>query len=211
MPILSNDCPRCGLTNAGFIFRGEYRSRLKQNENYGMFSCPSCDGPLLATVLSGAQYPIKNIALNVRDAAHYTVTKIEPLAVAREAPEHTPAAIAEFYVEARDSLHRGKWTSAAGMLRKCMEVALKEFAPDVDAWKLEKRIDKLAADNRITPALQEWAHELRLDGNEALHGTEPASEGLATRMERLTHFLLVYLYTLPAQVAQARADRENGN
>ncbi|MCO7642546.1 DUF4145 domain-containing protein [Pseudomonas sp. S 311-6] len=96
------------------------------------------------------------------------------------------------------------------MLRRCMEVALKQFAPDVDAWKLEKRIDKLAAENRITPALQEWAHELRLDGNEALHGTGEASEELARRMERLTHFLLIYLYTLPEQVRLAREQREQG-
>lgn len=93
------------------------------------------------------------------------------------------------------------------MLRRCMEIALKTFAPDIDAWKLEKRIDRLANENKITPALQEWAHELRLDGNEALHGTAPADEELATRMEGLTTFLLIYLYTLPAQVAQARDSR----
>jgi len=74
------------------------------------------------------------------------------------------------------------------------------------SWK--KRIDKLAAENLITPALKDWAHELRLDGNEALHGDQPADEELATRMERLTYFLLTYLYTLPAQVAAARELRE---
>src|SRR5690606_37508070 len=127
------------------------------------------------------------------------------------APPFTPEVVAEYYVEACDSLHRKKWTAAASMLRKCMEVARKDLSPDLEAWKLAKRTDKLDADNRPTPTAKDWAHELRLDGNEALHGIEPASEELATRMERLTQFLLLYLYTLPKQVELARAERENGN
>ena len=88
-----------------------------------------------------------------------------------------------------------------------MELALKAFAPDVEAWKLEKRIDKLAADHRITKDMQDWAHELRLDGNEALHGDEDATEEMTDQMHHLTHFLLVYLYNLPQQIAAARERR----
>ena len=176
-----------------------------------MFKCPKCSGPIVARIGNPGGIDLVGRFGDIRDSRELPIEWIEPPAKSPSAPQHTPATVAEFYIEACDSLHRGKWTSAAGMLRKCMEVALKEFAPDVEAWKLEKRIDKLAAENRITPALKDWAHELRLDGNEALHGTAPATEDLAKRMERLTHFLLVYLYALPAQVAQARTDRENGN
>lgn len=178
---------------------------------HAMYVCPKCSGPIMVRVRNLLGIDIKSHWGDLRDMDGVDICWIEPPAAVPVAPEQTPPAVAEFYTEACDSLKRGKWTSAAGMLRKCMEVALKEFAPDVEAWKLEKRIDKLAAENRITPALKDWAHELRLDGNDALHGTAPATEDLATRMERLTHFLLVYLYTLPAQVAQARSERENGN
>lgn len=87
-----------------------------------------------------------------------------------------------------------------------MELALKGFAPDVEAWKLEKRIDKLAAEHRITPALQEWAHQLRLDGNEAIHGDGEADESLCNQMHELTRFLLIYLYSLPNQIEQAKSE-----
>lgn len=90
-----------------------------------------------------------------------------------------------------------------------MELALKEFAPDVDAWKIEKRIDKLAAEHRITPAIQQWAHDLRLDGNEAVHGDEDATQEITDQMHHLTYFLLTYLYTLPKQIEESRA-RRNG-
>src|SRR5690606_18746524 len=129
-----------------------------------------------------ADIDIKSHWGDIRDLDDIDICWVEPPAPVPVAPEHTPAAVAEFYTEACDSLHRGKWTSAASMLRKCMEVALKEFAPDVEAWKLEQRIKKLATEHRITPALKDWAEELRLDGNDALHSTEPATEDLAKRM-----------------------------
>jgi len=176
-----------------------------------MYVCPRCSGPVLLRIFNPNRHDFSSRMGDLRELSGIYVDWIEPPPKTPAAPPYTPEAVAEYYVEACDSLHRQKWTSAASMLRKCMEVALREFAPDVEAWKLEKRIDKLAAEHRITPALKDWAHELRLDGNEALHDTVPATEELATRMERLTHFLLLYLYTLPKQVELAREERENGN
>ncbi|OQS33008.1 hypothetical protein B0T39_21745 [Chromobacterium haemolyticum] len=96
------------------------------------------------------------------------------------------------------------YSPACAGYRRTMEMALKALAPDIEAWKLEKRIDKLAAEHRITPALQEWAHQLRLEGNEAIHGVDEADEDLCNQMHELTRFLLIYLYSLPKQIEQAK-------
>lgn len=176
-----------------------------------MYICPQCSDPVLVRVHNPQRITLSGPTGDIRRLPGVTIKWIEPAPKTPVAPPFTPEAVAEYYIEACDSLHRHKWTSAASMLRKCMEVALKDLSPDIDAWKIEKRIDKLAAEHRITPALKDWAHELRLDGNEALHGIEPATEELATRMERLTHFLLLYLYTLPKQVELAREERQSGN
>ncbi|WP_322010888.1 DUF4145 domain-containing protein [Paraburkholderia sp. J12] len=80
------------------------------------------------------------------------------------------------------------------------EIALKVFSPDVEAWKLEKRIDKLAAENRITKDLQTWAHRVRLDGNDALHEEEEFTKEAATELSEFTRLLLIYLYTLPEKI-----------
>ena len=194
----------------GFTSVAERQGARDRSIFYLMFVCPKCSGPIIACLYNPSGYQLHQHSGDVLDVPSVHLEWIEPKPEIPQAPAFTPDAVAAYYVEACDSLKRGKWTSAASMFRKCMEVALREFAPDVEAWKLEKRIDKLATENRITPALKEWAHELRLDGNEALHDIEPATEELAIRMERLTHFLLIYLYTLPQQVAQARAQRENG-
>lgn len=89
-------------------------------------------------------------------------------------------------------------------------MTLKELAPDLEARTLMQRIDKLAAEHRITPAIKDWAHDLRLDGNEAVHGDEEATQEVTDQMHNLTYFLLTYLYTLPKQIEDARARRAGG-
>lgn len=124
-----------------------------------------------------------------------------------DAPQHLPDKVVRAYIDAVKARRAQLWNPACGAYRRCMEIALKEFAPDVEAWKIEKRIDKLAAQNKITPDIQAWAHELRLDGNEAVHGTDDATQEMADQMHHLTYFLLTYLYTLPKQIEDARARR----
>lgn len=212
MAIITHDCPRCGGNSLGFKYVG-FAGRLEEYEQALFFRCPRCFDPITVFVHNPESMDYREEQGDIRDRRFFpylSIQKIEPASPVPLAPNYTPEQVADYYVEALDGLHRRKWTSAASLLRKCLEVALKKYSPEIEAWKLEKRIDKLAAENKITPALRDWAHELRLDGNEALHGDEPADEELATRMERLTYFLLTYLYTLPAQVEAARAARENG-
>lgn len=123
------------------------------------------------------------------------------------APQHLPDKVAKAYIEAVKVRRAQVWNAACTSYRRCMEIALKELAPEVEAWKIEKRIDKLAAQNKITPDIQAWAHELRLDGNEAVHGSDEATQEMADQMHHLTYFLLTYLYTLPKQIEDARVRR----
>ena len=135
------------------------------------------------------------------------VKDVFPKIKAVDVPESTPDAAANVFKQAVESLNAGHLDAACGMFRRTMELALKAFSPEIAAWQLEKRIDKMAAENKITVDIKDWAHELRLDGNKALHGDEPASFELADQMHNLCKFLLIYLYTLPAQVAAAKARR----
>src|SRR5690606_25699971 len=110
-----------------------------------------------------------------------------------------------------DAIKRQHWEAAGAMDRRALEIATKEMAPDHAALTLYKRIEKLAEIGKLTESLKDWAHDLRLVGNGAVHEIEGLEEAEAIQAHELTRFILIYLYTLPAQVAQARADRENGN
>ncbi|OXI34532.1 hypothetical protein CFB89_07175 [Burkholderia sp. AU16741] len=117
-----------------------------------------------------------------------------------ESPEHIPERAARAFDEGSDCLARGSATAAAAMFRRCLEIALKEHSPDIEAWKLEKRIDKLFTEGRITVDLKEWAHRIRLEGNDALHEAEEFTPETAGEMMEFTRMVLMYLYTLPERI-----------
>ncbi|WP_249333895.1 DUF4145 domain-containing protein [Comamonas sp. PE63] len=211
MAVLVMQCPHCGAEN--MTFAAISGSNSNRNLTSSIFAqCSACfEGVVAKFALSQAGYRAEQLLGyqgNVLEHPAVVLEKVWPTLPPIDAPQSTPEKVARSFVEAAKSRRSGLWNAACGSYRRCMELALKEFAPDVEAWKLEKRIDKLAAEHRITPALQTWAHELRLDGNEALHGDDDATEDMAEQMHHLTYFLLTYLYTLPNQIEEVRVRRE---
>jgi hypothetical protein len=211
MAVLVMQCPHCGAENMTFnVVSGVDNTRKGTSSVFAQ-----CSGCFEAVV---TQFAYRQAGYGVRDLLEYrgelvshhasfignTYPTLPPIV----APDSTPDKVARSFIEATKSRRAQLWNAACGSYRRCMELALKEFAPEVEAWKLEKRIDRLAAEHRITPALQAWAHELRLDGNEALHGDDDATEEMTEQMHHLTYFLLTYLYTLPNQIEEVRVRRE---
>ena len=89
------------------------------------------------------------------------------------------------------------------MFRKALDVALKDKFPEIEGT-LNQRIKEAKKQQRLTPELAEWSHQIRLDGNEATHGEEPFSQEDAQRLAAFTRLLLLYLYTLPGMLKQAQ-------
>ncbi|WP_244125581.1 DUF4145 domain-containing protein [Burkholderia gladioli] len=137
---------------------------------------------------------------NLATMANISASEMFPKPEKIDAPEYIPGNAARAFEEGADSLASGRPTAAAAMFRRCLEIALKQHSPDIDAWKLEKRIDKLFNEGRITKDLQEWAHRIRLEGNDALHEEEEFTKETASEMMEFTRMVLVYLYTLPERI-----------
>ena len=98
----------------------------------------------------------------------------------------------------------GNWTAAGMMFRKALETALKAKFPDITG-KLVVRIDTAAKAGDLTQDMAEWAHQIRLLGNDATHEEEPFSEEDARSMHAFTDLMLQYLFTLPGMMAAARS------
>ena len=123
-----------------------------------------------------------------------------------EAPEHVPAVIAQDYKEAMDSLQRQNWTSAGMMFRKVLfltTVTLANGDTDVKKMRAIERIKALAKDQKISPAMKDWADIIRLEGNAANY-EDKFDEASATQMKEFTELFLIYAFTLPARVKEAR-------
>ena len=72
---------------------------------------------------------------------------------------------------------------------------------------LLNRIDVLEAKHAITPAMKDWAHLIRLDGNEATHG-DNFDENSGTQIQSFTELFLIYAFTLPTRVAEATPESD---
>lgn len=212
MALLVTTCPHCRAHNMTFSVVAEYFRSTTKTDRIVFGRCSGCSGPIAVQMKhrSLGHWDTKNIHEDLFRHADLATVAVWPEAHKNSAPNAVPEKVGRNFLEAADARSRGSWNAACGMYRRTMEIALKEFAPDVEAWKLEKRIDKLATEHRITPDIQKWAHELRLDGNEALHGDGDADQEMTDQMHHLTHFLLVYLYTLPADIEAVRERRANG-
>jgi hypothetical protein len=208
--VLALDCPHCGVKSSSFEIRG-YVNDPADGAWYSIFAtCNACHQPIAARMrtMNGS----KNLApsnyqgnLNGRGSP-WVLVEIYPNALTLDTPSGIPAGVERAYIQAAASRRAGHLDAAAAMYRKAMELALKDLSPEIEAWKIEKRIDKMAKEGLITKELQGWAHELRLDGNDVLHEVEASLE-LTDQMHNLCKFLLTYLFSLPEQVKAARARR----
>ena len=54
------------------------------------------------------------------------------------------------------------------MFRKALDVGLKHIHPE-GRGNLKNRIDTIPGEKGVTPAMKEWAHEIRDSGNDAAH------------------------------------------
>lgn len=137
---------------------------------------------------------------NIQGWQGLTLDKFFPEKTERVAPDSVPPASSRAFAEGAACLADGRYTAAIAMFRRAVDVGLKEFPSEIDAWKLEKRIDKLADAGLITKDLRAWAHKIRLEGNEAVHELDEPTREQAEELALFTELLLTYLFTLPERV-----------
>lgn len=209
MAVFTHDCPHCRAGKAAFHihYSVQFPKTQRQWSCFGI--CPACNSGLLMEVADVTPSASGGSPSDFRgDVAvsegTFRVAAVWPQRPSIEVPAHAPDRVAKAFKEGCEVLALSP-SSACAQFRKALEWGLKDLAPEVEAWKLEKRIDKLAAEGKLTQSLKDWAHQLRIDGNESVHGEEDPSSEHAKSIEQLTRYVLTYLYTLPTSIAAARA------
>jgi hypothetical protein len=127
-----------------------------------------------------------------------------------QAPEHWPANIKRYWVQAHDTATSENWDASALMARSALQRAVRDHG--AKGGSLRAEIDDLASRGDLPVHMKEWAHELRLLANESAHPDD--SEGVTPNQKDVTDilsfldFLLVYLYNLPHEIAEYRKRRD---
>ncbi len=146
---------------------------------------------------------------NLADVFGVEISHIFPARPTSKCPEHVPEAATRAFIEGADNLADGRYTSAVAMFRRVIDVGTKALNTDVTAWQLHRRIDKFADEGLLTSDMRDWAHKIRLDGNDALHEFEEPEKEAAEELKLFTEMMLTYMFTLPAKV-KASMQRSEG-
>lgn len=198
-------CPFC-MQHGNF--KVNYHAEKKHHQdskvlNFDTLECGNCKGYVM--VLWSASSRTGRPGTGFHD---YRVLPW-PLTFER-VPEHWPAAIGRYWLQAKRNLRDGNWDAAAVMARSALQLTLRDH--EAEGRNLKQEIEHLAGQGVLPPTMKDWSDNVRELGNDSAH---PKPEQIVTASQdakdvvRFLDFLLEYLYDLPYQIKQYR-DRAEG-
>ena len=120
-------------------------------------------------------------------------------------PEHWPAQVGRFWLQAKRNLSDENWDAASVMARSALQITLRNHG--AQGKTLKQEIESLAQKAVLPPIMKEWSDQIRELGNDSAHPQpgQPATESKdAQDIVSFLDFLLEYLYTLPHQISEYR-------
>lgn len=225
--LINRVCPHCARDNAVLEAVGEADQPLKGTKALS-FICRSCSGITVAEISMGSKisqhgyskyfnYRDSNqVDINIEGRIGYDsqwgiVRKVYPVALEHKAPLATPERVSKFFIEAKQNLERGNYETVVGLARKVIDIATHNLgvAADISINNLSARINRLKDNNLLTADMAEWAHIVRLDGNESVHTDEIFTASEAKEILDFTETFLLYSYTLPSMINSRRNNPES--
>ncbi|MBI2408232.1 MAG: DUF4145 domain-containing protein [Gemmatimonadetes bacterium] len=159
----------------------EYRSEV-----YTVLICPRCASPFLV------RESIWGIPAEFETVTDTTVLYPQ---LSRVVPADAPESVSRAWDQASKSFNAALYEPAAIMCRRCLEGVCVAFG--ATGRNLAAKLDSLASAGVIDTRLNEWAHSVRVVGNEAAHDVSVAIEKEDARDALdFTEALLLYVFTL---------------
>jgi hypothetical protein len=185
------------------------RTTVRAGFGVAFAQCGKCTMPVIAIV--GMQNATLDhwVKHGIDVLADYgcTLINVFPTPQKANAPAHVEPDVARIFLQAEAARQRKEFDTSGMAYRKTLDIALKKFDPKLGG-NLYDRIDALASRHDITAAMQEWAHQVRLIGNDAAHEDKEPKESDIEAIAAFAETLLKYLFTLPAEV-EARKPTKN--
>lgn len=169
-------------------------------------TCIACNGPVVASCRASLNIrsEIEECIRRNEKRTNHTVTvdKIFPAPTPPYEHPAIPAKARETFVALQEMLRERK--PAHLIINGCRAVLeASARALGGEGKFLSLRIDNLYKKGGITNTLAEWAHQIRLDGNEAVHEMEGTDEE-AREIVNFTKIFLQYVFELPDTIQKAR-------
>lgn len=215
-------CPHCGVNNMGFTSVAQIPMEGGRSHHGSFwnvfFICNGCREGLVVKVHSSADegpaglpdhttVPGKGWGRN-KGEIDFLVIDAYPKPPTHLAPDHVPDRVGAAYIEASENLHRQKFETSEMLNRKALDLATKRLLPE-SKKPLYGRIEELRDTNKITVEMADWAHIVRNEGNDSVHGEEETTQEDAAELLAFTETFLMYAFTLPGMIAKRRLSAES--
>jgi hypothetical protein len=170
-------------------------------DQYFVCLCRRCEQPfLLRRSLYGIPGEFETIAEET--VLYPSESKLHPEAL----PENVKSA----YDQAARSLHASLFEPCVLMSRKCLEAVCKIL--NAKGSNLSKRLTKLQEAGHIDSRLLNWAHQVRLIGNEAAHDIDTlVTKEDARDVFDFTEAILIYVFSLTKRFESLQARRSEAD
>ncbi len=180
-------------------------------------NCEGCGDPISGIALSKLAkdtYPnFPNRAFKLvseKGSLHefsFEVLELWPKPTAPRVPDHLPASVERAFLQGELTYAMAGCEDAAAMMyRSALEMALKELHPEAKGM-LGKRIDAAVAKGHLPNAIGDWAHEVKIVGNDSAHELEGTTRSDLEEARGLVDAALRYLFSMPQTVAERRERR----
>jgi hypothetical protein len=202
------DCPHCATRAAGFYVAYQWPSKVHAHVANLLAVCGVCNRGMTVTSMDkhgNSHTDLTRISI-LYPGPIFTIIDTSPSAY-HISPEFVPENVESFFRQGVENLAAERWDAAGAMFRKTLDVATKIVSPDLRNLTLFKRIEQLVENGLLTSAMGDWSHEIRIDGNDAVHDDEPESEHDARAAYKFTEAFLIYAFSLPQRVELNRAKR----
>ena len=228
MAFIIADCPHCQAKQMSFAIFGAVAIsavRARQQAHCTASAAAECQGcfrPVALTLKStksrsNDSYPDfpKRVAKTTEATSDLETLELKlaqmwPKPAKASMPDHLPASVASAFRQAESNfLMDGHEDAAATMYRRSLDLGLKEAFPQVKG-DLKKRIDKLVETHDLPAAIGDWAHEVRLIGNDAAHDLDGLEKADVVAARNFIDAVLRYTFSLPTMVQQRRQASSGG-
>jgi hypothetical protein len=205
-------CPSCNILVAAKVvaegnggFRSDAVSPLDEadaeyhGEHYYVCLCGRCSQPfLIRQSLFGIPAEFETVT---EEKLLYPAEKRLPI-------DGLPKAIGSAYDQAARSFSASLFEPCVLMCRKCLEATCKGLG--AQGRDLNSKLQSLLDGGHIDSRLLEWAHEIRLIGNEAAHdpGATVAKQDARDVLD-FTEAILIYVFSLTSRFVAFRSRRAN--
>jgi hypothetical protein len=227
MGIVHTDCPHCGAAMVGMPTYGVYViTTTAPNQNIVIqppdvltaARCPICSKPISALLSFKNRAATNANSFHSQASAFSTHSRVPetdglelkatwPKAQGPDIPRHMPQPLSDKLLEAERSFRANINTGAASLYRAVVDTTTKRQLEDVglsSSGTLDSRVKRLADNHAIPAAVADWAHEVRVIANEALHDEPVVTRDDAEMVRSFALTYLRYAFELPGDIATRR-------